>query len=653
MRCLLFLSFLFSCSFLSGQNNAPIKFGKIAPADLKMAVYEPDSTAEAVVLCDFETVIISINDNVMVRKKRHRRIKILDKKGFDYGNVNIPFYSYGKRENFFFDEAMIFLPNGNFQKLDKKDIFIEKINEYWSQARFTFPKIEVGCIIEYSYFINSTSWYEPEDWFFQEAIPVRYSELRFKHDDRLEYIFFFQGNENMEKIKEEPTLTVLEGQNGRCTIKPGVYVFENAPAMREESFVTTMDDYRARIRFQLSKIQQGDGRIEEVTSTWEELRKELVASPYFGFHYLKKGFYKDIVEQVSPALAGISAPKEKVDFIYKYITQNVQWNGGYSIYGGEDKLKAVFEKGVASSGQLNLMLLVLLRAAGIAAEPVLTSTRTHGKMYEDYPLLDQFNHLLIFAEVDGKPLILDATDPLRPIGYPDVEALNKRGWNIEKGWIDIEAPKQSIDLFLSELALTEEGHLTGQMIGVYRGYNSVPERKQYFEDPSGQHWAERLGQKYAEVNLKEVRVNEYRDIGQRLTDTIHFEIQQAAMAANDFLYFSPVLFSSFDENPFKLKERNYPVDFPYNIREQHNIKVKLPNGYVTEEVPKSIRFILPDKGGSFTYAVNDKTPGELAFNISFQVKQLKFYPEEYRGIRELFDLFVSKLDEQVVLKKQE
>ena len=111
-----------------------------------------------------------------------------------------------------------------------------------------------------------------------------------------------------------------------------------------------------------------------------------------------------------------------------------------TVYGGEDKLKAVFEKGFAGSGQLNLMLLVLLREAGIAADPVLTSTRSHGKMYEDYPLLDQFNHLLIMAEVDGKSMILEATDPLRPMGCPDMETLNKRGWNTEKGWVDIEAP---------------------------------------------------------------------------------------------------------------------------------------------------------------------------------------------------------------------
>ncbi len=51
-----------------------------------------------------------------------------------------------------------------------------------------------------------------------------------------------------------------------------------------------------------------------------------------------------------------------------------------------EKLDDIFQAKSASSGELNLMLLVLLREAGVTAYPLITSTRTNGKMYEDYPL---------------------------------------------------------------------------------------------------------------------------------------------------------------------------------------------------------------------------------------------------------------------------
>lgn len=647
---LLFIS-LSSALFCQTKKAPPIQFGLIPKEDLTMTVYEQDTSAEAVVLCDFETVDISIGEEVLVRKARHRRIKILHKKGFDYGDVAIPFYSYQKKEQFFFDQATIHFPNGNFEQLNKKDIFIEEINEYWSKAKFTFPKMAEGCVIEYAYYLNSTNYYEPEDWFFQEKIPVRHSELRMGIPERLGYNYFFQGNEGMEKVREEKDLTVLHGRNGTCTIQPFVFIFENAPAMKEESYITSMSDYLARIRFQLSDIRHYDGRLEKVTNTWENLRKELETSEYFGHHYLKKGYYKDITEELSPILAGLPTQQEKAAFAYDFITKKVSWNGHHSIYGGAEKIKELFEKGSGNSAQVNLMLLVLLREAGLAAGPVLTSTRSHGKMYEDYPILDQFDHLLILAEIDGEPVFLDATEPLRPMGYPDVAALNSRGWHLENGWIDINAPSESVDAYFSELTLSEDGTFAGKMIGMYRGYNAIPERRHYLESPDGKHWTRRLNEKFAEVEVASATATNVSVPDPTFTDTVHFTINQAAQAVGDFIYFSPIIYAGFSENPFKLEDRNYPIDFPYSIREQHNIKIHLPEGYTLDEAPESLRVVLPNKGGMFLYAVNDKQPGLLTFNISLSIKQLKFYPEQYAGVKELFSLFIEKLGEQIVLKK--
>jgi hypothetical protein len=215
------------------------------------------------------------------------RIKILNKNGFDYGNVGVPYYAHEKSEQFYLLKAAIYQPDGSSAKLTKKDVFTEEYNKYWSQARFAFPQVSEGAIIEYTYAINSNRFYEPEDWFFQREIPVRHSELRIVYPAELEYTYFFQGNEGMKKIKDETNLTILEGRNGRCTIKPSVFVFENAPAMKQESYITTMDDYRARLRFQLSKIKYRDGRVNRISTSWRELKEELEHSSSFGFHYLK------------------------------------------------------------------------------------------------------------------------------------------------------------------------------------------------------------------------------------------------------------------------------------------------------------------------------------------------------------------------------
>ena len=55
----------------------------------------------------------------------------------------------------------------------------------------------------------------------------------------------------------------------------------------------------------------------------------------------------------------------------------------------------------------------------------MTSTRSHGKMYEKFPIIDQFNHTMILANIDGKEMILDVPMKTRSMYLPTLEALSK------------------------------------------------------------------------------------------------------------------------------------------------------------------------------------------------------------------------------------
>ena len=119
---------------------------------------------------------------------------------------------------------------------------------------------------------------------------------------------------------------------------------------------------------------------------------------------------------------------------------------------------------------------------------------------------------------------------------------------------------------------------------------------------------------------------------------------------DDFIYFSPSIYNSFEENPFKLEERVYPVEIPYPFTEQFVFNLDLPEGYVVEELPEPTRVVLPNKGGSFLYMV--KQNGQrLQIIRKIKVSQLEFTPEEYTAIKTFFDLIVAKNEAQIVLKK--
>lgn len=111
MRFFLLLALCLSLPFLLLSQDPPIKFGKIPKEDLEMKVYPPDTSAAAVVLCDYGTVAFQFKDNdAMNVLSRHKRIKFLRRAGFEHADIEIPFYTSLMRVKNL--KAQVFAPDG-------------------------------------------------------------------------------------------------------------------------------------------------------------------------------------------------------------------------------------------------------------------------------------------------------------------------------------------------------------------------------------------------------------------------------------------------------------------------------------------------------------------------------------------------------------
>ena len=109
--------------------------------------------------------------------------------------------------------------------------------------------------------------------------------------------------------------------------------------------------------------------------------------------------------------------------IYEYVKKNIAWNGYDGKY-APDGLKAVWERKKGSAGEINLLLVNLLKSAGIEAYPVLAAERDFGKVDTTYPFIDRFNKTIAFAIADGKQYLLDATQENCPPGLTPYSLLN-------------------------------------------------------------------------------------------------------------------------------------------------------------------------------------------------------------------------------------
>ncbi len=655
LKNLFTLLFFVMCSqFGFSQRKPPIKWGKVSEKDLQMTVYERDTTAEAVVLCNFGTISVHrLGDEWHHTFKHHKRIKILKKSGFHYGEIIVPFIHHENSEGISPIRALVISPSGEKTIINKEYIFTEKIDEFYSISKVALPNIQVGSIIEYQYKIISDRIVALREWQFQEEIPTRYSELQISFPQWFSYNYLFQGTEYMEKT-EEGKVTIFEGDKGLIKLGEGWFSMENAVAFKEpEKYITTLDDYITRIRFQLSEVFYQDGRKESFITTWEKLCNELEHERYFGEQFLKKKNHKKILETVSPLITNAKNETETAQILYDFFNLNVEWNGRHELW-METNIDDAFEKKSANGFELNLMMLSALLHSEIKAYPLLVSTRGHGKMYEKYPLISQFNHLMVLAVLDGKETIIDLSQPFLPLGYPKMEALNGKGWIMNKSnpqWIKI-TPPSGMEVFSVNLSLNEEGTAVGVLHGAFKGFNGVAERNYYLKDTIGRYWQNRLEEKFPETQIEEISTENFLDKNETFKSKLELIIPEAAQVVGDFFYFSPVLHSAFDENIFKLEKRYYPVDIPYPFTEQYILNLKIPEGYNVEELPESVKFVLPGKGGSFSFVIEQKDDLTLQLVSRLQIKQLKYVPQEYPAIKELFDLVSEKYGEQIVLKKK-
>src|SRR5690606_17844446 len=138
-------------------------------------------TAHAIYLYEKGDNTFEVRTNrLWLIKKYHAKIKILDPKGFSWADVAIPYYhANGSSEKVLGIRAITH--NGSVKhSVLKESIFDVDSSENWSMIKFTFPQVELGSILEYTYEIQSPYMFHLNGWSFQESIPKLYSQYNAK-----------------------------------------------------------------------------------------------------------------------------------------------------------------------------------------------------------------------------------------------------------------------------------------------------------------------------------------------------------------------------------------------------------------------------------------------------------------------------------------
>jgi len=636
----------FSLSVSAQNYNRYAKWGRVPSADLALTACPTDPESPAMVLHDVGSTRIDNNSReIMVLHTRFRRFKIFRTEDFDQSLLNIVTRAGRSGELLKGLEVQHILPNGKVQKVSTDNIFSEQLNEYWKAKKIFVPNLQPGSIVEYRYEITSTYIISLYDWFFHDQLPVRWSEIT------TTILPYFSYKTLMMKYKPFEVEERGSESDGSVWLRLGM---ADLPAMKPEPFMTSLDRYRASIRFQLSSINVPGEMERKVMSTWAKSADDLENDLLFGKQYDKKGNFNTAWAAFKPLLSPDEAPETVAQKALRFVSENLRWNGHFTPLVQKDgDLDNAFRNKSGTSADLNLLLVALLQKADLDAVPVLVSTREHGETFEEYPFLDQFNSVVVLIRVNGKNIFLDASRPYQPLNQLAPEHCNGRGWVVDRknpNFVDLPTPETTV-VWFGDAEIKPNGSVTGHFSMSSTGLYAANWRAALETMTPEQFANEQFGARHPGMVCDSAKAVLEPDYQQPAKVTFHFQMPSQDSTNCALLYVSPIFDFFVHENPFKSQQRDFPVNFTCPIYASYMLSLTLPEGYVVEEMPQSHRTTMPNKGGTLLFSCQKQDERHLQLVLRINMAQAEYGPQDYRALRQYFDLAVEKANLKLVLKK--
>lgn len=650
---ILFTLLLF-CFFQNA--NTQSKYGNVSTDELNMVTYPQDTTANAVILMKMGEIHFVYNSNYGFQFEYtiQTKIKILKNEGLEWCNQQINYYQADNS----WKESIKNLSGTTYNiedgktvktKLSKEHIFDEDVDKKYRVKKFTMPAAKVGSVIEYKYTIVSDFYYNLRDFTFQASIPILYAsfeailpEYFLYHVDNPGYVAL---KSKKEQINESFSIAYRDEfgkvqQSLRCIADLYKFEGENIPAIKDESFLWTVNDYISKVSFELRSIKMPYSMPVNASNTWGNIDKELLEADVFGGNLKKADLFKEDITKGDITL-------DKAREIQNMIKYRVKWNDKNAI--APSNLKDALKNGIGNNADINFLLINALQAGGFNAFPVLMSTRSNGRMPITHPSISAFNYMVTGVTIDTMVYFTDAAAK-----YGDWNLLPEKCMVTQariispnySDWVDLSTNSSSTVLKAVQISISDS-KLRANVAESRKGSTALNSRADYNNHKNQEDYIESL-KKRSGCEIDSFSISNIEETSKDLK--INYTQISDINLGDDHLYINPLVEKLFSDNPFKEENRVFPVQFNSLLNYIQVITFNIPEGYAVEEAPKSERITLNDNDIVFAYRIV-ATEKEVKMHYQYQLKKLLFLPNEYLHLQDYIAKIISKSAEQIVLKK--
>ncbi|MEX2367992.1 MAG: hypothetical protein WD510_00675 [Balneolaceae bacterium] len=594
-----------------------------------------------------KTVDVSFSDengNIVAYLDYLVRIKVYSDEPIEWaeaGLIGIPFYAFNDMERVTGLEAMTHQPDGSREHLNREEVSTVDLNSRYKIREFMMPGVRQGSVIEYRYRKSRRYIEELPDFYFSHRVPTRLASLTLHNVNYLRYEVVPENiNFEMDFIEQRIDTSSIPLVFSYQRPEPLLlqhWIARDVPAVENFSYISTIDDLRGKLKFQISEFGRPRQPLE---NSWEFVEAQIRRGENNPFeHAARMNELLKLGQSISEELNIRTSIR---DSIFHLVNSRMVYNEMQQAFPGEEPEYRVLEGEPSNQADINMTLLAMLRGAGLDAWPVFLSGRNSGRINKDFPSVYQFNQMLVYLDTESGGRLMDASFAHSRPGLIPVNSYNETGMLFREDgyeWIDIRPEYSVFDLDVNiEGRLTAEGHLAGKLVVETEGYPARQIRSELDTGkPVANIIADAFFDAYGEIEFRSAEIREIVEGEFPLRVTAEFEIPSYAISFQDGLQFRPMIVGYLHRNPFEENERTAPVTLDAPEKLNIRYRIQLPDDFRVEE--RSQSRMTRTRGASLREDYN-VSAGSIEYRYDVNIERREYSADEYSQVKSLYDRWV-------------
>lgn len=364
---------------------------------------------------------------------------------------------------------------------------------------------------------------------------------------------------------------------------------------------------------------------------------------------------RDLNGIVSPG----DSPRERVRKIFNHVTGRIRYVGFELGIGGirPRSCGETYISGMGDCKDITLVLVALLRAAGIDARIALLRTSDRGVTDMNIPWVGAFNHAICYVNIDGG-FFLDGTAELSnyreiPEFDRNVPALvmDERGYR----FIDVESSAFERNLLAieNEVTLGAEGSATVVRRFLKQGGMYAPAGRYGLQEESGilKNISEFWNGAYPGSGISDFRVME-NDIEKPVRYEYTVKVPSFGQAQDDVLSFKSMMIpTDVFRNYGSVRRRKYPLFLGGGFDSVETMRYRIPEGFEARRIPENGKYGSEKSGAECLYSLKENGRViEVTHRVNY--RQARINIGEYDNFREMLKFINARENEMIILAKK-